>query len=168
MISSGDCIATDKNINFLVTAIAKRLLFFTVLLAKLRNTICTLILSVPYVGVHSSPHCSEFTEMQGQVRKTPEWWMLLSTTDLHWRIGKDKKEMIHRKIGGGVGGEAINSVKYFYITTNFFFPLNLLKSPSSSRTIGFRSFQESNTTDYHYSIHKSFIIPVFIQSFQFN
>lgn len=72
-----------------MTAIAKRLLFFTV---KARNTTCTLILFIPYVGVCSYLHGSELTKMQGQVRKALGWWII----DLPWRISKDKEEMIHR------------------------------------------------------------------------
>lgn len=50
-------------------------------------------------------------------------------------------------------------LKYFF---------NLLKNPGSSGTIALRSFQEDNTTDFHYYIHKSLKIPVLIPFSQSN
>lgn len=70
LIKTGYCTASDKNTNFLVVVTEKCLLFCTV--AKVGNTVCTLILSTPYVHVHSSSRYNEITKMQGWVRKAPE------------------------------------------------------------------------------------------------
>lgn len=68
LIKSEYCVASDKNINFIVMLRAKCLLFCTVLLTEVGNIARTLILPTPCFGVHIWCPCVAMGSQNSKVR----------------------------------------------------------------------------------------------------